>query len=127
VGLLGATSKLSPKTILEYNYGSYKGYYAENFIAQEFLASGEENFFCWQENTSEVEFLREFNGNMIIPIEVKSGWVTQAKSLKIYAKKYNPQFRAIFSANNITIDKLNKVYHLPLYLAAKINLLATCN
>lgn len=124
VGLLGATSKLNPKTILDYNYGSYKGYYAENFIAQEFLASGQENFFCWQENTAEVEFLREVDGD-ILPIEVKSGGVTQTKSLKVYAHKYNPKFRTIFSAGNVTIDKTNKVYRLPLYLASKFDRLNT--
>lgn len=39
MGLLGALSGLTPKAILDYKYGSYKGYVAGNFIAQEFLAS----------------------------------------------------------------------------------------
>ncbi len=40
VGLLGALSELPIKAILDYEYGSYKGYFAENFVAQAFLASG---------------------------------------------------------------------------------------
>jgi len=118
VGLLGALSNLSPKTILDYEYGSYKGYFAENFIAQEFLASNIKNLYCWKENTSEVEFVREVDGN-ILPIEVKSGWVTQSKSLKSFADKYNPLYRIIFSAKNLYTDKEKRIFKLPLYMASK--------
>ena len=57
VGILGALSQLEPRVILDQNYGSYKGYFAENFVAQELLCSGFEPLFSWQEKTSEVEFL----------------------------------------------------------------------
>jgi hypothetical protein len=30
---------LSPETILNYEYGSYKGFFAENFVATELLIS----------------------------------------------------------------------------------------
>lgn len=122
IGLLGAINKLSPKTILDYDYGTYKGYFAENFITQEFLTSGLDEFYCWRENTAEVEFVCDIDGR-VLPVEIKSGWVTQAKSLKVFAIKYNPGFKVIFSANNINIDKNNNIYKLPIYLASKIHLL----
>jgi hypothetical protein len=40
VGLLGSISQLPPKAILDYDYGRYKGYFAENFVAQEFRCAG---------------------------------------------------------------------------------------
>ena len=117
VGLLGALSDLSPKSIIEYEYGSYKGYFAENFAAQEFVCSGVKDLYCWKERSAEVEFLREINGD-VLPVEIKSGWVTQAKSLKVFAQKYSPKYRTIFSANNLSIDPVNKVHRYPLYLAS---------
>ncbi|MCP5052279.1 MAG: ATP-binding protein [bacterium] len=117
-GILGAISKLPPKTILDYQFGTYKGYVAENFVAQEFLCAGEDRLFSWREVTSEVAFLREINGK-IIPVEVKSGWVTQAKSLNIFAQKYSPDYRVIMSAKNLNIDVEHGVHRYPLYLAGR--------
>jgi hypothetical protein len=51
-------------------------------------------------------------------VEVKSGWVTQAKSLKVFAQKYHPEFRTIMSAKNLTIDPANKVHNYPVYIAS---------
>ncbi|MBU1122631.1 MAG: AAA family ATPase [Candidatus Omnitrophota bacterium] len=116
-GLLGALSDLPPKSIMEYDYGTYKGYFAENFAAQEFLFSGVKELYCWKKGSAEVEFLREINGD-VLPIEIKSGWVTQAKSLKVFAQRYNSKYRTIFSANNLFIDSVNKVRSYPLYLAS---------
>jgi hypothetical protein len=122
VGILGALSILPPKNIIDYDYGSYKGYFAENFVAQEFKFGGVENICSWRERRAEVEFLREENGN-VYPIEVKSGWVTQAKSLKVFSQKYNPPYRTIMSAANISIDKRNRAHRYPLYLAAEFPLM----
>ena len=116
VGLLGALSDLPPKSIMDYGYGTYKGYFAENFAAQEFLCSNGKELYCWKEGSAEVEFLREISGD-VLPIEIKSGWVTQAKSIKVFAQKYQSKYRTIFSANNLFIDSINKVHRYPLYVA----------
>lgn len=121
-GLLGALAKLPPKTILNYDYGSYKGYFAENFAAQEFCCSGNLTLHYWRERTAEVEFIREIEGT-VLPIEIKSGWVTQAKSIKVFAEKYNPPYRIILSGRNYRIDHKNKVHFYPLYFAGKIPLM----
>lgn len=118
VGMLGAISELPPKTILDYDYGTYKGYFAENFVAQEFLALGGGRLYNWHEKTSEVEFLREVDGD-VFPIEVKSGWVTQAKSIKVFSQKYHPKHITILSACNFKIDEVRGVHRYPLYLASR--------
>ncbi len=116
VGVLGALSDLSPKTILDYDYGTYKGYFAENFIAQEFIANNIVNLHSWQDNRVEIEFLYSFD-NQIIPIEVKSGWVTRSQSLNKYASKYCPPYRMTFSAKPLYIDAKNQYHNYPLYMA----------
>jgi predicted AAA+ superfamily ATPase len=118
VGILGAISKLPPKTILDYEYGSYKGYFAENFVAQEFLFSEVEEIYSWREKNAVVEFLREVEGN-VLPVEIKSGWVTQAKSLKVFAEKYNPIYKTVMSANNLYFDQDNRICRYPLYMASR--------
>ncbi len=123
VGLLGALASLQPKAIWDYDYGSYKGFFAENFVAQEFRFSGVDPIYSWNEKTAEVEFLREI-GSQIYPIEVKSGWVTKAKSLMVYAQKYAPPYRTIMSAHPLKIDPSSKVHRYPLYLASHFPLIA---
>ncbi len=114
VGILGNMSGLSPKTILEADYGSYKGYFAENFVAQELLCRGQDLLFSWQEVRAEIEFLVEVDGK-VIPLEVKSGFSVKAKSLKIFSEKYKPPYEVIFSGHPLEI-RHNRHYY-PLYLA----------
>ena len=121
VGILGALSDLSPSTILEYDYGSYKGYFAENFVAQEFLYSGDSKLYCWRQRTSEIEFLRDIEGK-VLPIEVKSGWISQSKSLNVFDTMYTPDYKTVISARNFYIDKKKRIYKYPLYLASRFPL-----
>jgi len=115
-GILGALADLSPKSILDYDYGTYKGYYAENFVAQEFIAKGIMNLYSWQESRAEVEFLF-VDENQILPIEVKSGSVIRNQSLNKYAEKYHPAYRVCFSARPFNIDLQNGYHQYPLYMA----------
>ncbi len=116
VGILGAMSNLDPKTVLDYDYGSYKGYFAENFVAQEFSCKAEARLFSWVQGNYEIEFLRQIE-DKIIPVEVKSGWVTKAKSLDVYYKKYSPEYKCIFSAGEMMIDNATDEHNYSLYLA----------
>ncbi len=119
VGLLGAMSNLSPTEIIKYDYGSYKGFFAENYVAQAFLTSQTSPLYSWQEKLAEVEFLYQGEGKAI-PIEVKSGWVTHAKSAKIFAEKYHSPYRVIFSAHPLSVSP--SVHRYPLYLAGQFPL-----
>lgn len=119
IGILGAMSGLSPRVILDYSYGSYKGYFAENFVAQEFTNSGF-NCFSWEEGDAEVEFLLEHEGKPL-PIEVKSGWRIKSKSLQSFRQKYHPPYQIIVSANNFSYDSRTDAHHYPLYVAGYIH------
>lgn len=121
VGILGTMIHLAPQSILNYAYGTYKGYFAENYVAQELLASLQQPLYSWQENRAEIEFLCEINES-VIPIEVKSGWVTRNKSLQKFADKYRPPYCVIMSANNLMIDALQAWHCYPLYLAGQFPL-----
>lgn len=112
IGLLGAMNGILPTTFIDYDFGRYKGYIAENFVAQELTAAGYKDLFCWEGRTSEVEFLIEAD-NQIVPIEVKSGHVTKSKSLKVYEERYQPQYSIVFSGNNVRVFGLRS--YVPLY------------
>lgn len=71
---------------------------------------------------AEVEFLYE-QDSQPIPLEVKSGWVTHAKSAKIFAEKYHSPFRVIFSAHNLACS--SSIHRYPLYLAGWFPLKST--
>ena len=117
VGLLGTVSNIDPAVIMKYDYGSYKGYVAENFVAQELIAAGVRTLFCWEGRTSEVEFLLETPGG-IVPLEVKSGWVTQSKSLKVFEERFHPQQSYVLSAQNVKED--GPRLYVPLYMAGRL-------
>lgn len=120
-GLLGTLSELKPSEILNYSYGEYKGYFAENFVAQELAAKNfkQNNLYSWSEGMAEVEFVINTDEG-IIPVEVKSGFNTQAKSLQSYRLRYNPHYALIFNAKNIVLNEEAKLYKYPLYLLGYI-------
>lgn len=118
VGILGAMTHLTPQVIYDYDYGSFKGYFAENFIAQELLYAGAVALYGWSEKNSEIEFLQETEGT-IIPVEVKSGGVTQAKSLKVFRERYHPPYAFIFSAKNLSVNNSKDLIRCPHYLVSQ--------
>lgn len=116
-GMLGAISELPPAYILDYGFGSYKGYIAENFVAQELLAAGVSGHFCWKGRTSEIEFLIPANKG-IYPLEVKSGTVIHSKSLDVFIDKHKPEKAFVLSGRNS--EKRPDRAHVPLYAAARL-------
>lgn len=120
IGILRALSGLDPRTILDFQFGTYKGYIAENFVLQEFVyaSAGREKIYAWNENEAEIEFVRNIEGN-IIPFEVKSGMKTRGKSLKSYADKYSPEYMVILSGQELKLSNDEILRKYPLYLAAK--------
>ncbi|MFQ6616951.1 MAG: ATP-binding protein [Fidelibacterota bacterium] len=117
VGILSAMSDLTPQTILDYDFHRFKGYVAENFVAQELRAIGLSDLYCWQGRTSEVDFLLE-TPRGIIPIEVKSGQLTQSKSLKVFTEKYSPYRSVVVSGRNVSHIGRTQRYNLPIYSMA---------
>ena len=68
----------------------YKGYIAENFVQQELAALGIEPSFSWGNARAEIEFIIANSSGQVVPIEVKSGKRTRAKSLQSYITKCKP-------------------------------------
>lgn len=124
IGLLGSMLGLPVQSIVEQGYGMTKGYLAENFVAQELLAAGIDDLYSWNERNSEIEFLIYMDSG-IVPVEVKAGHRTQAKSLKQFLAKYSPQRAIKLSANPSSTG--GQVLNLPLYLAGKLSGLKFCN
>ena len=94
VGLLGAMSELAPSVVLEGSalFTNFKGSLAEQYVLQELTVAG----LCpcyWSNDagSAEVEFVVQ-GERAVYPVEVKAGINTQAKSLKVYRKMFNPPF-----------------------------------
>jgi len=89
VGLLNHMLGVSYREIKQQGY-EYKGYVAENYVQQELAAQGIDPSFSWNDARAEIEFIITDQEGNVIPIEVKSGKRTRAKSLKSYVEKCNP-------------------------------------
>jgi predicted AAA+ superfamily ATPase len=122
IGILGSMLELPFQAILDQNYGIYKGFFAENFVAQEFIAAGADPLYCWSQRNAEVEFLRVLDGK-IVPVEVKSGKRTKSKSLAVYSQRYNPHMKIKISG--LPYNKKESFINYPLYLAGKIQQFGT--
>ena len=118
IGLLGALGNLSSKVIYLQNdlFVTFKGAFCENFVVQEFIYKTQTQQYCWINNTSEVEFVREING-MVIPIEVKAGLSGKLKSLNVFSQKYKSRYRVRLSSRQLEINKSAGMHSYPLYLA----------
>lgn len=117
IGILGSMLNLPIQSILEQDYGLTKGYLAENFVAQELLASGVDDLYSWTERNSEIEFLLYKDG-AIVPVEVKAGQRTQAKSLQQFIIKYSPSVAIKLSAGPFSGTR--RLANVPLYFAGKL-------
>jgi uncharacterized protein len=89
VGLLNHMLGNSYKEIKQQK-DEYKGYVAENFAQQAFTAMGIGPTYSWNDARAEVEFIVTNDDGAVVPIEVKSGKRTRAKSLASYIEKCAP-------------------------------------
>jgi len=62
IGLLGCMLELPVKAIITQDYGITKGYFAENFTAQEFVSAGVSKLYAWKERNSEMNFFEYSTG-----------------------------------------------------------------
>ncbi|MEI8139132.1 MAG: AAA family ATPase [bacterium] len=118
VGMLGCMLDLPIASILNQDYGTYKGYYAENLVAQEMTTAGHAPLYSWFGRQSEIEFLM-IRESDVIPVEVKAGIRAHSRSLSAYAEKYSPPLKIKVTARNL--DRTTPECHnIPLYLAGKL-------
>jgi len=116
LGLLCAKKELVAQDVLymsdELEY--FKGGMAENYVNVHLTINGYSSYYWESDRGAEVDFVIQRDG-AIIPIEVKSADNTQAKSLKVYIEKYNPQYSIKLSAKNFGFEDGRKT--IPLYAA----------
>jgi len=119
VGLLGHMLGLSYKEHRDQGF-NYKGYIAENFIQNELISQGGGATYSWEYARSEVEFLYKCDDGSIVPVEVKSGKRTRAKSLKVYVDRYQPKTTIKLIGSTGSVEDRTALV-LPLYYASKVS------
>lgn len=113
-GILGAIGAIPAKLFYDFKTDCYKGFVAENFVIQALTCFNTRNIYGWREGEAKVEFIWQSERG-VVPIEVKSGQVRQAKSLGVFMRKYDPFKAVIFGA---TIPRRDKnILRLPIYTA----------
>lgn len=119
IGLLNNMLGISYKEIKQQGF-EYKGYLAENYVQQELAALGLDPTHSWQDARAEIEFIVSDAEGNIIPIEVKSGKRTRAKSLQSYIIKCKPlkTIKLTATQGSSPIEQQHMV--LPLYFAAHL-------
>ena len=93
VGLLSRMVQLRQDVLLDGNnlFKEFKGALTEQYVLQQLKTIKGMEVFYWtnDKNTAEIDFLIS-TGSSIVPLEVKSEVNLQAKSLKVFREKFNP-------------------------------------
>ena len=117
VGLLGHFLGLQSHTLLDGNdvFTVFNEALTQQFVLQEMTANVGVKIYYYTNNrgASEIEFVVD-DGARIIPIEVSGELNLQAKSLKVYCEKYNPEIAV--RVNLGEYGKENGVINVPVYL-----------
>jgi len=119
VGLLNTMADLPSKIILRGNdlFQEFRGSLMENFVTQE-LAQQHERLHYWtSKGRSELDFIFRHE-EFIYPLEIKSGYTGQKKSLLIYRDKYKPKL--VLRASPQNLDKQDGFINVPLYLVGQL-------
>lgn len=120
VGLLRKMSKFPASALLSSSpmAADMRGALTENYVLGEVMSvTGEVPYFWRSERTAEVDFLVQ-DGEKIVPIEVKAGKNTRAKSLQEYRKKFSPEIAVRVSLQVAARhdDENGTLIEMPLYL-----------
>lgn len=117
VGLLCAKKGVVPEDILypDGTMDDYKGGMTENYVNSQLEASGHKTYYWESERrTAEVDFVIQI-GRDVVPIEVKAGDNTKAKSLNAFKAEYQPSRSYRLSTKNFARNE-NEL-SVPLYAA----------
>lgn len=116
VGLLNHLLNTSYLEIKQQSY-EYKGYIAENFVQQELAVLGIEPGYSWSDARAEIEFIISDQQGRLVPLEVKSGKRTRAKSLQSYIDKCHPNKTIKLTGTQGSGPEENMHWVMPLYYA----------
>ena len=119
-GLLCALSKLPARTLIEGDkiFTEFNGALAEQYVLQQMktLEDIEISYWVSKSGNAEIDFVIQNNG-YVIPVEVKANTNLQAKSLKVYREKYQPEKSIRTSLVDFEIN--NGLYNIPLFMVNK--------
>lgn len=121
VGLLSAMTRLRQGTLLDGNdlFKEFKGALTEQYVLQQLKTIKGMKPYYWtnDRNSAEVDFLVD-TGEAVVPLEVKAEINLQAKSLKVFREKFNPQMAVRASMADYRMD--GSILNLPLYAMAAL-------
>ena len=122
VGLLCALSKLPARTLLDGDkiFTEFNGALAEQYVLQQLKTLDDMEVAYWisKSGNAEIDFVIQTDG-YVIPVEVKSTTNLQAKSLKVYREKFEPEISIRTSLADFEIN--NGLYNIPLFMAGKFD------
>jgi len=116
-GLLIRLANLEPSAFINGDqfFMEFKGSIAENYVSHSLKKIFSRPPYYWtSEGKAEIDYVIAL-GSDCIPIEVKSGTVTKAKSLAIFKKKYNAKVRVRIS--NLNLKLTDDLLNIPLFFA----------
>jgi predicted AAA+ superfamily ATPase len=121
VGLLSCMTALGQGVLLDGNelFKEFKGALTEQYVLQQLKTLNGIEAYYWTNNagTAEVDFLID-NGSAVIPLEVKAEINLQAKSLKAYRDKFNPELSVRASMTDYKTE--DWLVNLPLYAIERL-------
>ncbi len=121
VGLLGAQSGLDIQTILGGSdiFEEFKGALTEQYVFGELRNKKDLFVYYWSadQGSAEVDFMIQHHGK-VIPVEVKAAENLQAKSLKAFRQKYEPEISIRTSMSDHRKD--GWLTNIPLYALGTI-------
>ena len=116
IGLLSCMVGLRQATLLDGNgaFVEFKGALTEQYVLQQFATLEELNIYYYTNprGACEIDFVID-DGERVVPIEVKAEVNLQAKSLKTYREKYQPELSIRTSMADYRQD--GGLLNLPLY------------
>lgn len=113
-GMLTMKSGMATQTILSSldEDNMFLGMISENYVAQALVCNGFSLYYWKNENTAELDFVVQIDGE-VIPVEVKKGTRTKSASLNMFMKQYNCKFAIRISGKNFGFE--NRIKSVPLY------------
>ena len=99
-------------------FKEFKGAFTENYVLNvlTMLFDNVPNYYTFDRN--EIDFVIQTDG-YVIPVEVKATTNLQAKSLKVYREKFEPEISIRTSLADFEIN--NGLFNIPLFMAGKFD------
>ena len=102
----------------------FKGALTEQYVFQQLFSIGKNNLFYWsvENGMAEIDFLIQREGK-VYPLEVKAEENLQAKSLKVFKQRFDPQ-KSIRTSLSDYRDE-GWLVNIPLYMINQVDSMLT--